>query len=163
MTYKTHDNVPFTAAFYSAAADSDASFLKLLTTWNQHHNALGDAGWGGIWPYFDNQFYLTFVTPGNPPTNPNALAAIQSFYNASSQLTGVNVTLAETYPYRSFQEFVHDNLGDTTKARGLNFSSFHVSGSRAYLSSWLLPRNATAPENAEALAKLYASVPAGTP
>ncbi|KAI0806129.1 hypothetical protein BC629DRAFT_1144164 [Irpex lacteus] len=162
-TYKTHDNIPVTAAFYAATANSSDTFLNLMTLWAQHHNGLADAGWGGLWPYFSNQLYLTFVSPGNPPTNPAALTALQSFYNASRQVEGVNVSLAATVPYTSFAQMVHDNLGDTSKGHGLNYSDFHVSGSRAYLSSWLLPRNATAPENAETLAKALVSVPAGTP
>ena len=163
VTYRTHDNVPFTAAFYAASANSSESFLQLITTWLQHHNGLSEAGWGGIWPYFSNNLYLTLVSPGNPPTNPNALSAIDAFYNASSQVAGVNVSLATTVSYRSFQQFVYENLGNTTLGHGLNFSEFHVSGTRAYLSSWFLPNNITAPENAEALAKAYVSVPAGTP
>ena len=162
-TYKTHDNVPVTAAFYAATANSSETFLDLMTLWAQHHNSIADAGWGGLWPYFSNQLYLTLVSPGNPPTNPAALTALQTFYNASAQLEGVNVSLATTVPYRAFQEMANDNLGDTSKGHGLNYSDFHVSGSRAYLSSWLLPREATAPENAETLAKALVSVPAGTP
>lgn len=163
VTYRTHPNVPFTAAFYAASANSDESFLNLVTLWNQHHNGMADAGWGGLWPYFSNNLFLTLVSPGTPPTNAAALPALQSFYNESAQVDGVNVSLAITVNYRSFQEFVNDNLADTSKGHGLNYSQFHVSGQRAYLSSWLLPRNATAPENAANLAKAYVSVPAGTP
>ncbi|KAI0695239.1 hypothetical protein BC835DRAFT_1406268 [Cytidiella melzeri] len=163
VTHRTHPNVPFTAAFYAAQADSDDSFLSLITLWNQHHNGMSDSGWGGVWPYFSNQLYLTLVSPGTPPTNPAALTALNSFYNASMQVEGVNVSLAITHPYPSFQAFVHDNLDDTSLGFGLNFSNFHVSGQRAYLSSWLLPRNLTAPENAAVLAKAFVSVPAGTP
>ena len=155
MTYKTHDNIPFTAAFYAAFANSSESFLQLITTWLQHHNGLSEAGWGGIWPYFSNNLYLTLVSPGNPPTNPNARSAIDAFYNASSQVAGVDVSLATTVPYRSYWQFMYENLGNTALGHGLNFSEFRVSGSRAYISSWLLPSNTTAPENAEALAKRF--------
>ena len=162
-TYKTHDNVPVTAAFFGAQANSSESFLKLMTLWAQSHNGIADAGWGGLWPYFSNQLYLTLVSPGNPPTNPAALTALHTFYNASAQLEGVNVSLATTVPYRSFRQMAYENLVDTSKGHGLNYSEFDVSGSRAYLSSWLLPREVTAPDNADALAKALVSVPAGTP
>ena len=163
VTHRTHDNVPFTAAFYAASANSSDSFLQLMTTWVQHHNGLNEAGWGGIWPYFSNNLYLTLVSPGNPPTNPNALSAINAFYNASSQVAGVDVSLATNVPYRSYWQFMYENLGNTALWHGLNFSEFRVSGTRAYLSSWLLPSNTTAPENAEALAKVFVDVPAGVP
>jgi hypothetical protein len=163
ITYRTHDNLPITAAFYMASADSDQSFLELMTLWSQHHNTISDAGWGGLWPYLSNTLYLTLVSPNTLPTTVGAVPALESFYNESMKINGVNVSLAITVPYRSFQEFSNDNLIDPSKGHGFNYSSYHVSGTRSYLSSWLIPRNITAPENAEQLANALVTVPAGTP
>jgi hypothetical protein len=163
VTYRTHENLPVTAAFYSASADSDESFLKLMTLWSQHHNGIADAGWGGVWPYFSNSLFLTLVSPNTLPATVGAIPAIESFYNESMAVEGVNVSLAITVPYRSFQEFSNDNLVDTSKGHGLNYSNFPDSGTRAYSSSWILPRELTAPENAKRAAEAFVKVAIGTP
>jgi hypothetical protein len=163
VTYKTHENLPITAAFYIASADSDESFLKLISLWMQHHNGIADAGWGGLWPFFSNVLYLTLVSPKTLPTTAGAILALESFYNESMTVEGVNVSLAITVPYRSFQEFSNDNLVDTSKGHGLNISTYHLTGTRSYLSSWLLPRELTVPENATEVAKAFVSIPGGTP
>ncbi|KAI0698162.1 hypothetical protein BC835DRAFT_1405494 [Cytidiella melzeri] len=163
VTYKTHPNVPYTAAFYSATANSTTTFHQLLTLFNQHHNALADAGWGGVWPFFSPSLFLTFLAQGTPPSNPSALSALNSFFNESMTLPGVNVSLAITVPYTSFEQFFFDNLVDSSKGHGLNYTEFHVAGTRLWSSSWLMPRELTSPANASALATAFLNIPVGVP
>lgn len=163
VTYKTHPSIPFTGAFYTATASSSDSFLNLLELWIQHHNGLSDAGWGGVWPFTTNSLFLTLTTQGSPPTRPTALTALNSFYNESMKLDGVNVSLAITVPYKSYQEFFVDNLVDTSLGHGLNYSSFHVAGTRGLSTSWIMPRTLTSAGNATALAKAFTAIPFAAP
>ncbi|KAI0088618.1 hypothetical protein BDY19DRAFT_175233 [Irpex rosettiformis] len=164
LTYKTHPSIPFTGAFYTATANSSESFLELMTLWIQHHNGLSDAGWGGVWPFTTDTLFLTLTAQGSPPTSPTAQSALNSFFNESANLAGVNVSLAITVPYKSYQEFFIDNLVDTSLGHGLNYSSFHVSGTRVHSASWLMPRTLTSPGNATILAKaITTAIPSGAP
>ncbi|THH14000.1 hypothetical protein EW146_g6283 [Bondarzewia mesenterica] len=163
VTYKTHPNLPYTAAFYSATANSSVSYHRLFEVWNQHHNAVADAGWSGPWPFFENSLYMTLVTQGTPPTSASANGTLEAFFSASREIPGVNVSLTMTVPYSSFQSFFYDNLVDSSKGIGLNFSSLSAGGTRTISSSWLLPRELTAPGNASALADIYMQIPIGIP
>jgi FAD/FMN-containing dehydrogenase len=56
-TVKTHEGVPLTGAFFVGVADDDESYVSLVTTWMKYHNAVSDAGWGGVW----REFFIIFM------------------------------------------------------------------------------------------------------
>ncbi|THH17462.1 hypothetical protein EW146_g3347 [Bondarzewia mesenterica] len=163
VTYKTHPNLPYTAAFYSATANSSTSYHQLFEVWNQHHNAVADAGWSGPWPFFENSLYLTLVTQGTPPTSVSANSTVEAFFSASNAIPGVNGSVAMTAQYASFYSFFYDNLVDSSRGFGLNYTALSESGTRTVESSWLLPREITAPGNASALADIYMQISTGIP
>jgi hypothetical protein len=100
---------------------------------------------------------LTFGTRGTPPVSENATTVMSGFFDEAKNLTGVTVAVAQYAEYSSFGVFVHDELVDPTKSIGLNFTTVIPGQVQSGDSSWLLPRNVTAPENAEMMAKLLAN------
>jgi FAD/FMN-containing dehydrogenase len=52
VTVKTHEGGPLTGAFFVGAAQDEESYVSLLTVWMKYHNAVSDAGWGGVWREF---------------------------------------------------------------------------------------------------------------
>ncbi|KIJ64540.1 hypothetical protein HYDPIDRAFT_111875 [Hydnomerulius pinastri MD-312] len=159
-TYKTHPSVPITTAFYTATANSSTAYNDLLETWFQFHNEVSDAGWSGVWPFVEDSLYLTFFAQGTPPYSPTANSTMESFFAASRAIPGVNVTLAISVPYPSFEAFNIDNLMDSSKGYGFNFSSA-TSGVDISTSSWILPRNVTAPNMADTLANICLNITIG--
>jgi FAD/FMN-containing dehydrogenase len=159
VTYRTHENFPYTAVFYTASADSDESFLSLLELWMEQHNGMADAGWSGVWPVIKPGFFLTFFAQGTPPTNPAANATMEAFFNASRALPGVNVSLAMSKAYPSFQQWNLDNLVNSQNGFGFNYTAASISADpRVAVSSWLLPKNVTEPQNAKKVAGLVANL-----
>ncbi|TFK51006.1 FAD-binding domain-containing protein [Heliocybe sulcata] len=160
-TYKTHPNPPITAVFYVAEANSQDSYSALLTTWMSMHNQIADAGWSGVWPFLDNSFYLTFFTPGSPPYNAAANSTMEDFFSASRNISGVNVTLAMSKVYPSFQAWNLDNLVNSQYGYGFNWTA--GSANTTASSSWLMPRNLTAPGNAKLLGGIFANMSVAVP
>lgn len=162
-THRTHPNLPYTAAFYAATANSSESYRQLLVMWAQIHNEVADAGWTGPWPFFQNSLFLTLITPGTPPTSASANSTLESFFSASKAIPGVTVSVAMSVEYPSFFVFFDDNLVDSSKGFGLNFTSLASAGRPSVASSWLMPRNLTAPENAAQLGEIFANISVGIP
>ncbi|EPQ55138.1 FAD-binding domain-containing protein [Gloeophyllum trabeum ATCC 11539] len=160
-TYKTHPNPPITAVFYVATAATKDAYTTLLTTWMSMHNQIADAGWSGVWPFLANTFYLTFFSPGDPPTNPAANATMEAFFAASRNISGVNVTLAMTKVYPNFQQWNLDNLVNSQNGYGFNWTA--GSANTTATSSWLMPRNLTSPENAKLLGGIFANLSVAVP
>jgi FAD/FMN-containing dehydrogenase len=52
VTVKTHERIPLTGAFFVGVAQDDESYFSLMATWMKYHNAISDAGWGGVWREF---------------------------------------------------------------------------------------------------------------
>jgi FAD/FMN-containing dehydrogenase len=100
---------------------------------------------------------LTFGTASIPPS-PEANRAMEGFMNEAKNISGVIVTVATYQNYSSFGEFVHDNLVDTSKAIGYNSTAIIPGQVQSVTSSWLLPRNVTAPETAETMARALANI-----
>ncbi|TFY77864.1 hypothetical protein EWM64_g6152 [Hericium alpestre] len=159
ITYRTHPNLPYTAAFYTATANSSSSYHQLLETWVGTHNAIADAGWSGPWPFSNGSLFLTMVTPGTP-ASPAANTTMQAFFDASRQIPGVNVSLAMSVEYASWYEFFYNNLVDPSRGFGLNFAQQTLYSVQA---SWLMPRELTAPENAATLAGVLTQIGLGLP
>ena len=154
-TYKTHPNLPYTVAFYDATANDTVAYNRLLELWMEHHNAVSDAGWSGPWPFLQNSLFLTLFAQGTPPYGNATNSTLQSFMDASKAISGVNVSLAITVPYRSFQAYNEDNLVNSSKGFGFNYTAGTGGRPPIALSSWLLPRNVTAPVNAKKLASIF--------
>ncbi|KAJ6573868.1 hypothetical protein DFH09DRAFT_1151296 [Mycena vulgaris] len=163
VTVRTHPNVPYTAVFYTATGNSSSAFNQLLELWMQHHNAISDAGWSGVWPFLDNTLFLTFFAQGVPATSATANATMEQFFSASKTIPGVNVTLAMSRPYRSFEAWDQDNLVDSSKGFGFNFTALAPGAPRVVASSWIMPRNLTAPENAKMLADVFMNLTVAVP
>ncbi|KAH7887276.1 hypothetical protein F5I97DRAFT_1925727 [Phlebopus sp. FC_14] len=159
-TYKTHPSVPITAVFYSATANSSTAYRALLETWFQVHNTLSDSGWSGVWPFLDNSLYLTFFAQGTPPYNSTANSTMEGFFASSRAIPGVNVTLAISVPYPSFEAWNIDNLVDSSKGYGFNYTAFSA-GVDFALSSWILPRNVTASPMASVVANICMNITFG--
>ncbi|TFY70738.1 hypothetical protein EVG20_g2280 [Dentipellis fragilis] len=140
-TYRTHPNIPYTAAFYVATANSSDTFLALAELFNTHHNAIADSGWAGFWPFNNNTLYLTLLAQGSPPVNASSNATLESFYAASAAVPGVNVTLNLTVAYPTFFSWYHDNFLDSSLGFGYNYSVGDATGIRIAVSSWLVPRD----------------------
>ncbi|KAF8904749.1 hypothetical protein CPB84DRAFT_1772742 [Gymnopilus junonius] len=140
---ETHPDPPYTAYFFIATGNSTEAYVDLLETWNHYHNALSDAGWSGVWPFFDNTLFLTMLAQNTPPS-PAANATMLSFVNATSALP-VSIS-APLYLSKGF---------------GFNFTSVVPGPPHSVTSSWLLPRNLTAPSNARQLAEIYANLTGG--
>jgi len=162
-TLRTHPNLPYTAVFFTATGNTTASYASLLETWMTHHNGIADAGWSGVWPFLDNSLYLTFFTQGTPPTRPTANKTMEAFFSAVRGLPGVNTTLAMSKPYPSFQAWNEDNLIDSSKGYGFNFTASLPGPQRVTVSSWLMPRSLTEPQNAKTLAKIYTNLTVAVP
>ncbi|KAJ7170771.1 hypothetical protein C8R43DRAFT_1059439 [Mycena crocata] len=162
-TVRTQPNIPITAVFYSASANSSSSYNKLLELWMKHHNTIADAGWTGVWPFIEETLYLTFFTQGVPPTRDSANATMENFFAASRNISGVNVSLAMSHPYRSFEAWNQDNLVNSTNGFGFNFSALAPGAPRVVASSWLMPRNLTTPENAKMLADVFVNLTVAVP
>ncbi|KAJ7610291.1 hypothetical protein DFH06DRAFT_1346069 [Mycena polygramma] len=154
-TVKTHPNPPYTAVFYSATGNSSSSYNRLLELWMEHHNIISDAGWSGVWPFLNNTLYLTFFAQGVPPTRDTANTTMEQFFAASKEIPGVNVSLAISVAYPSFEAWDQDNLVDSSKGFGFNFTALAPGAPRVVASSWLMPRNLTTPANAKTLADLF--------
>ncbi|KAJ7691113.1 hypothetical protein B0H17DRAFT_982724 [Mycena rosella] len=162
-TVRTHPNLPYTVAFYTATGNSSSAYTQLLEVWMQQHNAISDAGWSGVWPFLNNTLYLTFFTQGVPPTSHTANATMEHFFAASKKIPGVDVSLAISHPYPSFQAWNEDNLVDSSKGFGFNFSALAPGAPRMAYSSWLMPRQLTTPTNAKTLAKIISNITVGLP
>jgi len=107
---------------------------------------------------------LTFAAQGTPPIQPEALSTMDAFLAEAQNITGVTVSVSTYHNYISFGQFAHDNLVEPTKAIGFNYTTVVPGQVQSVTSSWLLPREVTAPENAQMLAELMANVTAvGTP
>ncbi|KAJ7110781.1 hypothetical protein C8R43DRAFT_1113617, partial [Mycena crocata] len=163
VTIRTHPNIPITAVFYTATSNSSSAYHQLLEVWMQHHNAISDAGWSGVWPFINNTLSLTFFAQGAPPTRPTANATMEEFFSLSRQIAGVDVSLAMSHRYRSFQAWNQDNLVDSNKGFGFNFTAMAPGAPRQVVSSWLLPRNLTNPSNANILANVFMNLTAAVP
>lgn len=129
----------------------------------EHHNKISDAGWSGVWPFIDNTLFLTFFAQGVPPTRDTANATMEQFWTASRTIPGVNVSLAISHPYRSFWAWDEDNLVDSSKGFGFNFTALAPGAPRMAASSWLMPRNLTTPENAKMLADVFVNLTVAVP
>ncbi|TFK49873.1 FAD-binding domain-containing protein [Heliocybe sulcata] len=160
-TYRTHENPPITAVFYVASANDTDAYTQLLTTWMEQHNAIADAGWAGVWPFLDNTFYLTFFTPGNPPTNPAANATMEHWFSSSKAIPGVNVSLAMSKVYPSFQHWNLDNLVNSQNGYGFNWTAGGANTTAT--SSWLMPRNLTSAGNAAQMGRVFANLSVAVP
>ena len=159
-TVKTHPNPPYTAFFHIATGNSTEAYIDLLETWNKYHNALSDSGWSGVWPFFGNSLFLTMLAQGTPPA-PAANATMLAFVNATKALPGVNITTSMSVYYPNFQAFNFDNLVDSSRGFGFNFTAAVPGPPHSVTSSWLLPRNLTAPANARQVAEIYANLTGG--
>jgi hypothetical protein len=129
----------------------------------EHHNDVADAGWSGLWPFLNNTLFLTFFAQGTPPFRKTANATLEAFFSASRAIPGVNVSLALTVPYRSFQEWNNNNLVDSSKGFGFNYTARSPGAPQIATSSWLMPRELTSPANAKTLANVYMNIPVGFP
>lgn len=47
LTYKAHESVSYTTAYFVAGTNSTAAYESLLELWASVHNAMADAGWTG--------------------------------------------------------------------------------------------------------------------
>lgn len=160
-TYRTHPSTPYTAAFYTATADSTYSYLELLRTFNRHHNAISGAGWSGFWPFNNNTLFLTLLAQGTPPFNTTSNATLEKFFKDSRSITGVNVTLALSVQYPTFDIWYNDNFIDSPKGFGFNYTIGDLSGGiRLAVSSWLIPRSSFE-LNGTALADAFLKIPNG--
>ncbi|KAJ7137762.1 hypothetical protein C8R44DRAFT_838071 [Mycena epipterygia] len=159
-TVRTHPNLPYTVVFYTATGNSTSAYHQLLELWMQNHNPMSDAGWSGVWPFFDNTLFMTFFTQGVPATR-TANETMERFFADSRKIPGVNVSLSLVHPYKSFEEFNQDNLVDSSKGFGFNFTAVAPGAPRMVISSWILPRNLTSPDNATMLADLFVNLPDG--
>ncbi|KAF5362931.1 hypothetical protein D9758_007026 [Tetrapyrgos nigripes] len=157
VTVKSHVGIPYTGAFFEGQAADDDAWLSLLTTWMKYHNNISDAGWGGVWPFFSKTLYLTFAAQGDPFLRPEAGEVMSAFFEEAKTLSNVNVSLAEFHSYRSFGEFVVENLVEPTNAIGYNYTTTVPGNVQSVTSSWLIPRDLTAPENAESFAQVLAN------
>ncbi|KAF5343922.1 hypothetical protein D9758_012128 [Tetrapyrgos nigripes] len=159
ITMKTHEPQRYTGSFFVSYCDSDQSYLSLLSTWMKYHNPLSDAGWTGIWPLGNRSLSLTFGAANIPPS-PQASQLMDAFIAEAKNMTGVNVALSEYHSYNSFAEFAHDNLVDPNTIIGFNSTAVIPGFVQSATSSWLLPREVTAPENAERMARALANIKA---
>jgi FAD/FMN-containing dehydrogenase len=162
-TMRTHPNLPYTAVFFEAAANSSTAYTALLRTWLAHHNAVADAGWSGVWPFTNGTFFLTFFAQGAPPLNAAANATMEAFWAAARALPGVVVPLAMSKVYPSFQAWNEDNLVDSSRGFGFNFTQVAPGPAQIAVSSWLMPRELTSPQNARALGNILANISFGAP
>ncbi|KAJ8086653.1 hypothetical protein AAF712_001966 [Marasmius tenuissimus] len=162
LTYKTHPNPPFTAAFYVAQAADDDAYFSIFETFNKHHNAIADAGWAGFWPFNNRTFYLTLITPGLPPTGATANATLEDFYADVKKISNVDVSLQITADYNSFEHWYHDNFIDSSKGFGFNYTVGDAGGIRVVVSSWLIPRDVF-DTNPTELAQAWMKMPVGRP
>ncbi|KAF5346790.1 hypothetical protein D9758_015731 [Tetrapyrgos nigripes] len=158
ITIKLHEAKKYTGAFYESYCDSDTCFLELLTTWMKYHNAVADAGWSGIWPTWNRTLHLTLGTPYDVAPSPQTINVLEKFMNSSEGILGNHVTVSEFRHYDSFEDFCEKNLKQDPTAVGFNMTEIVFGQVQLVTSSWLLPREATAPENAEKMAKAVASV-----
>lgn len=127
----------------------------------EYHNPVNDAGWGGVWPYFANQLHLTMATQGPTPEDSPKLQLWKDFVAASSAIPGVNVTVDLVVEYPYFYQLYYDNLVDSSRGHGINYTSLVASGSRASSSSWLMPRDTTSPETAVQMGSLLSNITVG--
>ncbi|TFY79238.1 hypothetical protein EWM64_g4777 [Hericium alpestre] len=161
-TYKTYPNPPYTAAFYAATADSPESYLTLFETFNQHHNAVSDAGWSGFWPFINNTLFLTLLAQGVPPVNASSNATLEAFFMESRSIPGVDVSLAISVSYPSFDNWYINNFINSSNGFGFNYTVGDMGGIRVAVSSWLIPRTLF-DTNATELAKAFVNIPSGRP
>ena len=157
VTYLTHPAEPITAAFLVSHTTSAEARLSLFNEWVKAHPALADGGWAGFWPYKGNNFYLTLMALGNPPTNPKANASLQGFYDTISNIPGVVIDLEVTKPYTGFHQWYEDNFINSQKGIGFNYTVGDFSGVPVSVSSVLIPRE-NFENNSLALAKALAAL-----
>ncbi|THU85198.1 FAD-binding domain-containing protein [Dendrothele bispora CBS 962.96] len=164
LTYRTHPNPSFTAAFYEVTTFDDESTLSLFETFNKHHNAIADAGWAGFWPWIrttnSTSFFLTLITPGTPPTNPQANSTLEAFYSDVKTIQSANVSLQITVDYPEFNQWYNDNFIDSSKGFGFNYTVGDAGEIRLVVSSWLIPRD-TFDTNPTELAQAWMGMPIG--
>jgi len=115
-----------------------------------------DSGWAGFWPYNGEQFFLTLMALGSPPTNPKANSTLQAFYDTISKIPGVILDLQVTKPYSGFQQWYEDNFINSANGIGFNYTVGDFSGVPVAVSSRLLPRE-NFENNPEVLAKALAN------
>lgn len=161
ITYKTHPELPYTGAYYVGSANSTEAYIELLTAWSKYHNAISDAGWVGVWPFFENTLYLTFTSQGTSPPGSAANTTFEEFFTASRKIPGVNVSVALTAQYSTYYEFFYDNMVDSSKGFGINYADLVSAGTRSSSPSWILSRDSTAPEHASALGNIFANITVG--
>lgn len=161
VTYRTHPNPVYTVAFFVATADSTDSFVNLLTTFMRFHNPISEAGWAGTYVYFANTLYLTFSSQGPPESNPVANSTFEEFFTEARSLPGLDITQAFSVQYPNLYTFIYDNLFDSSRGFGFNWTALVAPGSHGGSSSWLIPRDVTAPENAEAITTVLAKIDVG--
>ncbi|PPR01858.1 hypothetical protein CVT24_001339 [Panaeolus cyanescens] len=152
VTYRTHEAVPVTASFLVANTTTEEGRLELFNEWVKVHPSLADSGWAGFWPYSGTQFFLTLMALGNPPTNPNANATLQGFYDRVSKIPGVAIDVEVTRPYTGFQQWYDENFIHSQKGIGFNYTVGDFSGVPVSVSSILIPRD-TFESSTEDLAK----------
>ncbi|KAF8958853.1 hypothetical protein BDZ97DRAFT_1906376 [Flammula alnicola] len=140
VTYLTHPAGEVTAAFLVSNTTTEEGRLALFTEWAKVHPAISDAGWAGMWPYSGTQFFLTLMALGSPPTNPNANATLQGFYDTISQIPGVEISLEVTKTYTGFQQWYEDNFINSENGIGFNYTVGDFSGIPVAVASRLLPR-----------------------
>ncbi|KAF8238502.1 FAD-binding domain-containing protein [Tricholoma matsutake] len=162
VTYLTHPAEPITAMFLVSHTTSDVARLQLFNEWVKAHPALIDAGWAGFWPYTGSQFFLTLMALGNPPTNLNANATLQGFYNTISQIPGVVIDLEVTKSYSGFEQWYQDNFINSQNGIGFNYTVGDFSGIPLAVASVLIPRQ-NFENNTLALAKALTAIDDGRP
>ena len=157
---KTHPDPAYTALFFVAQAATTDAYTNLLEVWNRYHNGLNDAGWGGVWPFTDNVLALTLLNQGTPPFNPNGKTLMDQFLADANAVSGVTVITQEYVNYTSFQDWNIDIL--VNGRHGFDFTQRAPGAPNSVTSSWLLPRNVTAPATARSMAEIYANLTGGT-
>ncbi|KAK7448042.1 hypothetical protein VKT23_013799 [Stygiomarasmius scandens] len=163
VTYKTHPDGDFTGLFFQSSTNSTDSYVELLSTFANFHNPIADAGWSGLWIFFQevNSLFLTFVTEGTPNVGDKANTTFQNFISAARDIPGVNITQSIAVPFQSYFDFVFNTLVDTSAGFGIDFVSLTTSGGRSFNPSWLLSRNSTDPSNAKKLGNVLANITNG--
>ncbi|KAK7468968.1 hypothetical protein VKT23_003467 [Stygiomarasmius scandens] len=154
--YRTHPNPSYTAAFWGAHANSTEAYINLLATWMKHHNNVNENGWVGNWPFAENSLYLTMASQGTPNSKA-ANDSLNAFFDEAATVPGVTILVRDTRWYRSFYQFVYENLVDSSHVIGFNFTAVIPGNSQSSTAAWLMPANVTSPEFAQEFAQVMAN------
>ena len=161
LTYRVHPDASLVSGNFQAVTDSMESYVALLDAVQSYVPYLSDNGYSGFYPFAPQFVAFTYIKLNGSVEAARAFFA--PIYERLGSIPGVNVTFAETVPYRRFHDWYDQGWGhDSANVIGFNYTASEPAGFNAAQASRLLPRRVYEDPGTRAqLTQMLSQIPTG--